>query len=483
VELIVSLSLAVIVIGAAIGFILSGSSILDNTERKADEQRLAIDTADLIKEQLIYASSIYAQEAPTPPPSSIGSSVLYIGNADGTETAQAGYLFIRKEGGTEPINVFGAEYYKDNTLTLDYYAIVPEGGGGGGAQKSFSLTLTVIDSAGNAGYSISRTFELPNSDDNFEPTESGEYFSVVDPFYLAYYGYTYYGDTDPAPEDIIADGDYTAGPTAREQTVTIPKTGTYRIEAWGADGGNGQPNTSRGSFLGGKGGYAAGTVYLTEGTTVYLKAGGKGRNAGNPASGAPSDSFNGGGLSNSSYNYTWGYSGEGGGASDVRVLSDNLYNRILVAGGGGGAGVYDWGSSSSNVAHGGNGGGLAGAAGDYNGNVAGTGGTQISAGTTDAAFGTGGSTDVATNASAGAGGGGGWYGGGASARGNMVHTSGAGGGSGYVLTTDSYRPSGYFSQYAGYRLTNPVNVPVTDPMFISKPTTGHSGYVKISFVS
>ena len=66
----------------------------------------------------------------------------------------------------------------------------------------------------------------------------------------------------PADSGFVASGvvggvwnfDYTESP----QIFTADVAGYYQFEAWGAQGGN------RGSFIGGKGGYTKGTVYLTE---------------------------------------------------------------------------------------------------------------------------------------------------------------------------------------------------------------------------
>lgn len=58
--------------------------------------------------------------------------------------------------------------------------------------------------------------------------------------------------------------------------------------------------------------------------------------------------YNGGGASSSTRNFT----GSGGGASDVRVAPYALANRLVVAGGGGGAGY----NCASNMEMGGAGG-------------------------------------------------------------------------------------------------------------------------------
>ena len=87
--------------------------------------------------------------------------------------------------------------------------------------------------------------------------------------------------------------------TGGVQSVTLPK-GTYKLEAWGAQGGNDS------SGVGGHGGYAAGTLTVTADTTIYIVVGGVGKNG----AGAATRGYNGGGSAG-----TYGTSGGGGGAT------------------------------------------------------------------------------------------------------------------------------------------------------------------------
>lgn len=67
---------------------------------------------------------------------------------------------------------------------------------------------------------------------------------------------------------------FTFSYTGAEQVFTAPATGKYKIECWGASGGN--------SFItgiteyGGKGGYTSGEISLTEGEQLYIYVGGAG---------------------------------------------------------------------------------------------------------------------------------------------------------------------------------------------------------------
>ena len=278
--------------------------------------------------------------------------------------------------------------------------------------------------------------------------------------------------------------------------------GTYKLECWGAQGGQGRYDYL--SADPGKGGYSQGILSLTTSSTLYLYSGGAGQaglqnTIGNPISGG----FNGGGNSgyNGSSNYNNG-GGSGGGASDVRINSTSLYARVIVAGGGG-AGGNSWSNSAATGGYGGGitggdgtSGGIAGAsAGSNNWGAPGGCGSQTSGGVAGlhssgngnpGSFGNGGNGYISnTDSSAGGGGGGGWYGGGAGAQGFSAGSGGGGGGSGYVYTssTASSYPSGCLLD-SRYYLTNAQtiggNTSFTSPTGSSE--TGHSGngYVRIT---
>ena len=239
--------------------------------------------------------------------------------------------------------------------------------------------------------------------------------------------------------------------------VTLPK-GVYKLEVWGA---------SSSVAPGGRGGYAVGTLTLLENTATYIFPGAK-------VSGASVTHINGG-------------NGAGGDATDIRLLSNTLNNRIIVAGGGGGhgsdgigmdaiAGGYgggtsggDGGSMTTHTAAGGKGGTAT--AGGAGGDQAGT-------------WGNGGSPN----------GGGGWYGGGSATvyDAYWYEYSGAGGGSGFTLTSSSVPnvPASYASalKNSKYYLSNAQLIAGNASM--PKPDgtgneTGHdgSGYARITVVS
>lgn len=252
--------------------------------------------------------------------------------------------------------------------------------------------------------------------------------------------------------------------TGTVQTVTLPK-GTYKLECWGAQGGYSSSNSGIGVGMGGKGGYSAGTITLNQKTLIYIYTGGVGSISGN---GKADGGFPNGGSSWASS--TSEGAGGGGGSSDIRIGTDSLYARVIVAGGGGGGG-------EDNETGGYGGGETGGTSGS------GTPGSQTAP---SGYFGIGGHTSYD--------GGGGWYG--AYPAGGQTtpatgssgsDTSGSPGGSGYVYTsaTASNYPSGCLlnsSYYLSAAKTIAGNTSFTSPTGSSE--TGHSGngYCRITVI-
>ena len=256
--------------------------------------------------------------------------------------------------------------------------------------------------------------------------------------------------------------------TGAVQNVTL-NAGTYKLEVWGAQGGN--YNTT---YTGGKGGYSYGTLTLNNTTNLYVYVGKQAQTITTNRT-VTTGGFNGGGNGyNRYYSGTYTYAQGGGGATDIRIRQDSLYSRVIVAGGGSGA---------TNRTNGYYGGGTSGGTG-----LSGYAGSQTSAGT-NGSFGTGGSATTSGNnyKYGSAGGGGGWYGGGASTSysDNTNYDTYSGGGSGYVYTssTASNYPSGNLLT-STYYLTNAATVG-GNTSFTSTSggtETGHSGdgYAKIT---
>lgn len=118
------------------------------------------------------------------------------------------------------------------------------------------------------------------------------------------------------------------------QKYIVPENGYYKIECWGASGGN------AGSAIGGKGAYTSGIIYLSKNEEIWAYVGEQGKNG--VVSGSAMDgTFNGGGPCGGTNAY--GTLSTGGGATDIRLIDgewnnfNSLKSRIMVAAGGGGA--------------------------------------------------------------------------------------------------------------------------------------------------
>lgn len=202
--------------------------------------------------------------------------------------------------------------------------------------------------------------------------------------------------------------------TGAQQTFTVPAGVTsISVDAYGAQGGSNNPATNINY-----GGRVQADIAVTPGATIYIYVGEQPTGI--------TGGFNGGGTGENS--------GQGGGgASDIRIGGTTYNERVIVAGGAGGAGFW-----SNQEVHGGLGGGLTGGNGwrsNYTSSPGGDGGTQTSSanGTcvsfnnpaVSGGFGFGGTASGC--GCEGYGGGGGWYGGAASG-----NCRGGGGGSSYT---------------------------------------------------
>ena len=125
--------------------------------------------------------------------------------------------------------------------------------------------------------------------------------------------------------------------TGQVKSYTAPLTGTYQLEAYGAQGGG------LSKIDGGKGAYTEGTTTLTKGQTIYIAVGGQGTTTFN--SSVILGGYNGGGDGIPYRGKEYGSAG-GGGATSISYITGTIGNEliestesqiILIAGGGGGA--------------------------------------------------------------------------------------------------------------------------------------------------
>ena len=172
---------------------------------------------------------------------------------------------------------------------------------------------------------LSRVFGLTNIDReviiNFYTRE------VIDLKGITYQTQKYYTQYDLPGGDNVIGSDLTVNHIF-EYTGSVQETtlmpGEYKLEVWGAQGGNGLTGAS-----GGHGGYSAGILNITEETKLYIQVGGQGNTyTGSVIAGG----YNGGGCALGAANHK---AGSGGGATDIRIGEDSLHARVIVAGGGG----------------------------------------------------------------------------------------------------------------------------------------------------
>lgn len=263
---------------------------------------------------------------------------------------------------------------------------------------------------------------------------------------------------------------------------TTLKPGKYKFEVWGAEGGKilVRSSSNQPPQPAGKGGYSKGVLSINEKTDIFVYIGGSPTPRTDNNLRIVYGGFNGGGG-----NYAKGTNcNGGGGATDIRIITDDLFSRIIVAGSGGSAGFKS--NSKDNVFYyGGSGGGLEGETSGRNYYVekAQNGGKQDGPG--DTGYGKG-SFGYGGNHSASSGGGGAdWFGGSASS--NAGANCGGAGGSGYVFTEESFKPNGFLLTSKHF-LKDAITIggidsfPTPENPLINE--TGHSGHgaVKITFL-
>ena len=178
-------------------------------------------------------------------------------------------------------------------------------------------------------------------------TEDNEMIRIWNHGWITYKNYNQKNMTTSL---LFANEKLTYNAIENEQVFIVPSTGTYKIELWGAKGGESTASRDT-NHHDGKGAYVSGEIFLWKGEKLYLQVGSKGEDGekiydlrrftafGYPSSGGKGG-YNGGGDGMDDSELSAG--GGGGGATDIRLVSgnwddfDSLKSRIMVAGGGGG---------------------------------------------------------------------------------------------------------------------------------------------------
>ena len=322
----------------------------------------------------------------------------------------------------------------DKTTTVSYNA-EGSGGGGGGWFGGYSTERTqernTTSGGGGSGYVVTSS--------SYKPQDY-----VVDPDVL-FTDICMMGGTAEQAGIIICKetltieaGDKLIFPLVGwMENIELP-AGEYTFKCTGGDGGTRYTisNVARG-------GYSEGSLILEGGTPIFVRVGGSGLRYSYDYDQAllinPALAFNGGGAAGDPNDYRSTF---GGGATDIRIVQDTLNHRLIVAGGAGGHGSAE----NSGNRFGGAGGGTAGLwSNSITGTVPGPGTQTESPDNTrvGGGFGYGGS-GVAENNGFGGAGGSGWFGGsGCIPDSSSDDDAGGCGGSGYVLTAESFKPTGY----------------------------------------
>lgn len=334
---------------------------------------------------------------------------------------------------------FGVGQTPPKRTTTYSWSAEGAGGGGGGwfggyASNDIQNSYMSGPGGGGSGYVLTASSYRPPY---YDQHISSKYY-FTDTVMLG-------GNADQASiviykkQNAFANGDTLKFPCVGWTEQIMLGVGEYIFKCWGGWGG---PSIHYGSSA--HGGYAEGKFKSEDPHDAFINVGGSGIRYGftydDSIACNPSLAYNGGGIAGnlSSWRSTFG-----GGSSDIRIDTDSLYARIIVAGGAGGHGAGE----EAGDRFGGAGGGLEGAWSSHSnyGYVPGPGtqtGTPVDA-TVGGAFGLGGN-GCAVNDGFGGAGGGGWYGGsGCIPDGSGNDDRGGCGGSGYVFTENSNRPIGY----------------------------------------
>ncbi len=275
------------------------------------------------------------------------------------------------------------------------------------------------------------------------------------------------------------------------ETFIAPKTGRYKLEVWGAQGGDGKTSMDY-NQKGGYGGYSKGEVYLKENDKLYVVVGEQGKTGIGDGKSRVTviGGYNGGANNLAGYSYsTDNYFGSGGGATHIAtstgLLSDleNNKDSILIVAGGGGGSYYFLLQSYYHHSVGGSGGGFEGqdvqeyySSSDTTEGYKATGGKQqVDSGNSYLIYGTFGKANAPTDNGLG-GGGGGFYGG--------ASGSGGGGGSGYIgnsLLTNKVMYC-YNCTSSSEEATKTISTTCTNKNATENCSKQGNGYAKITYL-
>ncbi|HPF83198.1 MAG TPA: glycine rich domain-containing protein [Bacilli bacterium] len=355
--------------------------------------------------------------------------------------------------------------------------------------KRYDLTAMFSDDNLIVAYAITTTNQTPSTWNEINTPSASYALKYKVPGNNTYYIYVKDDANNITTKEIVVNAElcnleigrtWTYDYEGIENSFEVPCYGTYKLETWGAQGGQADE-----THIGGYGAYAKGEIFLEKNDTLFVNVGGTGVTT--TTSGEGVGGYNGGG--NSLPTGVSGGRGSGGGATSI-TLSEGLLSKfendkdsvIIVAAGGGGGGSY----SASYYGFGGAGGGITGVDGSApDASTIGHGATQTTGGLgatmnqVNGSFGQG-AKGGNPNGWGGAGGGGGFYGGGSAA-----NNGAGGGGSSYIGNTKLSTKSMYCYNCTESNVESTKTVSTTNVS--DTPTSNYAkmgnGYVKITLIS
>ena len=432
--------------------------------------------------------TLYGKEKETYSTTMLSRILVAAGGGGNAVYSSYGKVGFTSGGGHRGSSLISKNYKQpDSGISPTQYDGYAFGQGMNGIQKTVGGLDKGSEGAGGGGGGWFGGFSVQNSVANSDiPGSGGSSYALTSTSWKPY-GYTptshyYLTDTAliPCQSSVgqilicsrvwtLQDGDTIAIPFQGKETKIKMYPGTYDVRCWGGEGQQTLDGTDTNTRM--YGGYSEGRLHLDDKHDMYAVVGGSGLFYGVERGFSPPDrynpfaGFNGGAKlvkTDTANAMTWEKLCAGG-ATDLRLTMDDtpvsenapsrsLMSRIIVAGGGGSIGKIA----------GGRGGGTTGEMCASNQGVTGGPGTQTESPSVpghpecNGGFGYGGSGYQIANDRPGCGGGG-WYGGsGSHANGrNENDIMGGNGGSGYVLTSDSYKPTGYIPTEEFY-MTNGV---------------------------
>ena len=270
----------------------------------------------------------------------------YKSSCSGSPISTGDTLYFYNLDSPGNVTIFYARNYYNNAFSdcdsiMIYSNFAPPPTSISSIPTQVSCGDSVILNAISPAYSV-EWYDSFSNNISFDTSASGENIIIFPTQNTTYYAKSFSGGT----------GNHLFNFTGTIQYFLVPK-GIFllNIDATGAQGfGLTSP--------GGLGGRVQTNLKVSPGQLLYIFVGEQGLCC-------DSGGWNGGAFSSYSITNQLYNIGTGGGASDIRIISTALSNRIIVAGGGGGGGYDGEGAIPNSSFYGGNGGGLTGGNGSF----------------------------------------------------------------------------------------------------------------------